>query len=1175
MNAVRNRWIVMIAALVLPAAVFPSVASADVLDTLSPWCIASYCEGYAGDPGATACADLAQEDCLSRQNCWWRDTTTQNALAESAATDFGGQLLHPYSGSFSGNAIDVWVWNGFEGTNVILVVAGSQYVQIGDGVSDVERDEALAAFQAGIPDFDMKTAYAYIYNTAVPGIDGSTWTSTSTIPIYVSQYWMTERNLRNLAATAHATRSAQVLGAGLAWGPDGFLGDGTLYGWDLSAPTSPQKPNSLAAATTTTTLQVNGLPVMMIPTGFEAGLTVYLPAQRVLIPGWPFGTHFPDIAPLDRAPLDPAIVNSHLNTCLSLNPYYVVPQYGPPVVGNPTSMAMLSAQRDAVTYVHTETLRRMNLGEDVDTVAATLALPSTLAVSPWNQQVTTTVAGVVRGIYALRLGWYGGVPADLAVKGLTPAEQAARLAGVGGTSALLKAAKSALDEKTDAGARWAAYLAHTVMVADPEGDALAAKCIYWNAVRRLAFATPSARERNLFLVEIGTLGDLATTCGADDDADNTPNWLDCSPRDAGVNPGASEVCDGKDNDCNGLVDDGIAPVGTACGTGACEATGIRTCVGGEMVDSCRPGTPAPEVCDSIDNDCDGQVDDGLTPATSTCGDGACASTGTRSCENGRWADTCLPVPPDDCGVCYGGNRDKGCDGICFSGVAWDVCNVCGGDGSSCLGCDGVPWSDKAFDDCDVCAGWNLDKGCDDVCFSGRVLDRCGVCGGDGIDATPTICGEGLCASTGIRSCVGPMVLQDTCLPRCLSPNCAVPTAGPGMVVNCLGADHGDACSLACDAASGYVGTPSSGTATCAYGEWSIDFAAVTGCVLAECGQPAATGYVFTCTGTTFGATCNVACSDGYLGSPAPVTCEFDQNWSTVSGCTQPEVCDGIDNDGNGLVDDGIAPAATTCGVGACRRTGTLSCMNGAPIDTCVPGAPATIDTTCNGIDDDCDGQTDEDYVPSKCGVGACASTNRCVAGVVQACVPGTPSAETLDGLDNDCDGIVDEGMACAANSQCATGFCVDGVCCTSACGGGLAGDCMACSVGAGAALDGTCGPAAKGTTCRAGAGACDIAETCDGVSTACSANAFKPASTVCRVAAGACDKSETCTGSSAACPADVLKPAGTVCRAAGGFCDITESCTGATTSCPADTFVRNGTLCGIGKTCQNGACKKR
>jgi len=118
------------------------------------------------------------------------------------------------------------------------------------------------------------------------------------------------------------------------------------------------------------------------------------------------------------------------------------------------------------------------------------------------------------------------------------------------------------------------------------------------------------------------------------------------------------------------------------------------------------------------------------------------------------------------------------------------------------------------------------------------------------------------------------------------------------------------------------------------------------------------------------------------------------------------------------------------------------------------------------------------------------------------------------------------GVACAAAQECVTGFCVDGVCCNSSCGGNSTSDCRACSVAAGAAVDGTCAPLSSGTVCRAATGGCDVAETCDGVSTACPANALAPAGTTCRAAAGDCDVAETCSGSSAACPADAFKAAG-------------------------------------------------
>ena len=75
-----------------------------------------------------------------------------------------------------------------------------------------------------------------------------------------------------------------------------------------------------------------------------------------------------------------------------------------------------------------------------------------------------------------------------------------------------------------------------------------------------------------------------------------------------------------------------------------------------------------------------------------------------------------------------------------------------------------------------------------------------------------------------------------------------------------------------------------------------------------------------------------------------------------------------------------------------------------------------------------------------------------------------------------------------------------------------------------------------GAVCRAAVGNCDIAESCDGVSAACPANAFVPAAVECRGSAGVCDVAENCTGTTATCPANGYAASTVVCRAAAGEC---------------------------------------
>ncbi len=437
----------------------------------------------------------------------------------------------------------------------------------------------------------------------------------------------------------------------------------------------------------------------------------------------------------------------------------------------------------------------------------------------------------------------------------------------------------------------------------------------------------SGPDTNLLAPDGAVSADGAGTDGGRADAG------DAGERDAAVVDGGgldasvpcvpeAETCDGTDQNCNGLVDDGIfAPCGSD--EGAC-VSGQLSCVDGMLTSTCVGEVgPVAESCNGLDDDCNMMIDE-TCPCTpdgimQPCGSdvGECTA-GTQTCATGSWG-ACVGEVVAEAELCNA--LDDDCDGATdenFAGLG--------------AGCDGAD-ADLCAEGTTVCLADGSGTTCDDV--SGDTAEACNTvdddCDGmvdEGCtctDGTTQPCGTdvGECA-IGMQTCAGGVW------------GACAGGAGPTMEV-C------DALDQDCDGASDNglgLGTPCDG------GDADLCLEGVTVC------------------DASGGTTCGDATGD------------------SVELCNaMDDDCDGMTDEGLGLGAPCDGPDADMCleGVAVCDASGGVTCDDATAdnVEIC-NGA----DDDCDGMTDE--GNPGGGVICAGAGadVGACVSRTACVGGAL-------------------------------------------------------------------------------------------------------------------------------------------------------------------------------------------------
>lgn len=459
------------------------------------------------------------------------------------------------------------------------------------------------------------------------------------------------------------------------------------------------------------------------------------------------------------------------------------------------------------------------------------------------------------------------------------------------------------------------------------------------------------------------------------------------PNEAGNNciaTSSTETCDGIDNNCNGMTDEGLPMI--TCGVGACSNT-IYSCENGQTA-VCTARAASAEICDGLDNNCNGQTDEAAAintdPAKPTCRTiGACAGAMPACGGTARWYCNYNPSLAEVNTMTRTLNtREAKCDGI---------------DGD----CDGM--TDEDFRTGTTALGA--------ACSSTQ-----GAC---------TLNGVYRCTANGAATecSVRVMVGSDIC--DGIDNDCNGVTDDPSMIAN----DPARPTCLTMGACAGSAPTCTAGTWDCSYSadvERDPMNRTRTVAVETRCDNRDNNCNGITDADNPAYANKGQACNNSMLGecrrsgtfqcntARDATACAFT---NTTPPMSRAELCNGLDDDCNGATDEANPQGNQNCptGMPGICAVGRTNCMNGTL--QCQQTVTARAEQ-CNNADDDCNGTTD-DMVP---GVGLSCPTSFpgvCAAGrtrcdsAVPAIVcdplitPGTRT-EICDSMDNDCDGMIDE-----------------------------------------------------------------------------------------------------------------------------------------------------------------------
>ena len=395
----------------------------------------------------------------------------------------------------------------------IIKVTDGVYIAVGYGLANsilIEGDggviivDTLESVEAAIPvkkAFDRITskpvkAIIYTHNHADHIFGATVFAGDDNPDVYSHEttLYYIDRILSILRPTIYK-RSMRQFGTLL---PDGGLvnaGIGPRLVYDMTKTTGLIRPNRTFSGEHLD-LEIAGvkLELFLAPGETNDQIFVWLPEKKTLLCADNYYKSFPNLYAIrGTAYRDVNLWVKSIDKMRQLRPEYLVPGHTRPVTGADKIYETLTNYRDAIQFVHDQTIRHMNLGFTPDEIVERVKLPPHLANLPYLHEYYGTVAWSVRAVYNGYIGWFDGNPTNLFP--LPPRERAERFAGIaGGKEKILGEAAKAV---SDGDYQWALELTDYLLILEPGMEE--ARNLKANALRALGERQIAATARNYYL----------------------------------------------------------------------------------------------------------------------------------------------------------------------------------------------------------------------------------------------------------------------------------------------------------------------------------------------------------------------------------------------------------------------------------------------------------------------------------------------------------------------------------------------------------------------------------------------------------------------------------------------------------------------------------------------------